>query len=127
MAEQNGEWTTPHRFWSNGHDSSVPDIREAKLIADANEVFDDADVFHSTIYDFEQGVIKDFDHNSPVLKGEMRYPFTKGSVSAIFGWILSARTAVKQDNFITERLLTYYAEPLSVFASFLGAVYPQVY
>lgn len=125
MAEQDGEWTTPHRFWSNGHDSSIPDMREAKMIADCDKVFDDADVFHSSIYDFEQSVIKDFDPKSPVLKGEMRYPYTKGSVSAIFGWILSARTKVKQDNFNTERLLTYYAEPVSVFASFLGAKYPQ--
>ncbi|MDD4690383.1 MAG: glycoside hydrolase family 38 C-terminal domain-containing protein [Eubacteriales bacterium] len=125
MAEQDGEWTTPHRFWSNGHDSSIPDMREARMIKDCDKVFDDADVFHSTVYDFEQSVIKDFDPKSPVLKGEMRYPYTKGSVSAIFGWILSARTAIKQDNFNTERLLEYYAEPLACFASFLGAKYPQ--
>ena len=127
MEEQDGEWTTPHRFWSNGHDSSTPDMREARMIADCDKVFDDADVFHSTVYDFEQSVIKDFDENSPVLKGEMRYPYTKGSVSAMFGWVLSARTAVKQDNFNTERLLEYYAEPLAVFASFLGAPYPQAF
>ncbi|MDY3031056.1 MAG: glycoside hydrolase family 38 C-terminal domain-containing protein [Clostridia bacterium] len=127
MEEQDGEWTTPHRFWSNGHDSSIPDMREAKLIKDSNEVFEDVDVFHSTVYDFEQSVIRDFDKNAPLLKGEMRYPYTKGSVSAIFGWILSARTAVKQDNFETERLLTYYAEPMSVFASLCGAVYPQAF
>ena len=55
----------------------------------------------------------------------MRYPFTKGSVSALFGWILSARMKVKQDNFETERLLTDYAEPMAVFAALCGAVYPQ--
>jgi mannosylglycerate hydrolase len=32
---------------------------------------------------------------------------------------------IKQENFKTERLITSYAEPLSVFASFLGAAYPQ--
>ncbi len=127
LSEQDDEWTTQHRFWSNGHDSSIPDMREARLIKDANAVYDNVDVFHSSVYDFEQSVIKDFDENSPRLKGEMRYPFTKGSVSAIFGWILSARTAVKQDNFDTERLLTYYAEPMAVFASLLGAVYPQAF
>lgn len=125
LREQDGEWTTPNRFWSNGHDSSIPDMREAKLIKDINKSNDDIDVFHSTVYDFEQSVIRDFNKNSPTLCGEMRYPYTKGSVSAIFGWILSARTEVKQDNFKTERLLTYYAEPLAVFASFCGAQYPQ--
>lgn len=59
-------------------------------------------------------MIRDFDKNSPVLKGEMRYPFTKGSVSALFGWVLSARIKVKQENFETERLLTSYAEPMAV-------------
>ena len=49
MAEQDGEWTTPHRFWSNGHDSSIPDMREAKMIADCDKVFDDADVFHLSL------------------------------------------------------------------------------
>lgn len=127
LEEQDGEWTTPHRFWSNGHDSSIPDMREAKLIKDSDKVFEDVDVFHSTVYDFEQSVIANFDKNSPVLKGEMRYPFTKGSVSAIFGWILSARTAVKQDNYNTERLLTRYAEPMAVFAAFNGAEYPQAF
>ena len=77
------------------------------------------------VHDFEQSVIRDFNKNSPVLKGEMRYPFTKGSVSALFGWILSARTKVKQKNFETERLLTSYAEPMAIFAALCGAVYPQ--
>ena len=100
-------------------------MREARLIKDANAVYEGVDVFHSTVYDFEQSVIRDFNKNSPVLKGEMRYPFTKGSVSALFGWILSARTKVKQKNFETERLLTSYAEPMAIFAALCGAVYPQ--
>ena len=127
LSEQDDEWTTPNRFWSNGHDSSIPDMRESRLIKDANAVYEGVDVFHSTVYDFEQSVIRDFDKNSPVLKGEMRYPFTKGSVSALFGWVLSARIKVKQENFETERLLTSYTEPMAVFASVCGAVYPQAF
>ncbi len=34
------KWTTPNRFWSNGHDSSIPDMREARLIKDANAVYE---------------------------------------------------------------------------------------
>lgn len=127
LREQDGDWSTAHRFWSNGHDSSIPDIREARMIRDANNVDADVDVFHGSVYDFEQSVISSFDKNSPTLKGEMRYPFTKGSVSALFGWILSARIKVKQDNFNTERLLTHYAEPMAVYAALCGAVYPQAF
>ena len=125
VKEQDGDWTTSHRFWSVGHDSSCPDAREVQMIADLNEALPNCEVFHSTLKEFEQGVIDEFDENTPVLKGEMREPFTKGSVSPMMGWIVSARTYIKQDNFDTERKLQNYAEPMAVFASFCGAPYPQ--
>ena len=125
LREQDNDWTTPHRFWSAGHDSSCPDIREVQMIKDLDEALPDAHVFHSTLKEMEQGIIDEFDPNSPVLRGEMRYPYTKGSVSGMFGWILSARTYIKQDNFNTERQLENYAEPMAVFASLLGAPYPK--
>ena len=125
VREQDNDWTTSHRFWSAGHDSSCPDIREVQMIKDLNEVLPNADVFHSTLKELEQGIIDEFDENSPVLYGEMRDPFTKGSVSGMFGWILSARTYIKQDNFNTERQLINYAEPLAVFATLAGAPYPS--
>ncbi|MCL2089339.1 MAG: hypothetical protein FWH14_07635 [Oscillospiraceae bacterium] len=125
IREQNHDWTTQHRFWSCGHDSSCPDIREARMIQELDNALPGADVFHSTLRDMEQGIIDNFLPDSPVLKGEMRNPYTKGSVSSLFGWILSARTYIKQDNFETEKNITNYAEPLSVFASWLGAPYPR--
>ena len=124
IREQDDDWTTSHRFWSAGHDSSCPDIREVQMIADLNEALPNAHVFHSTLREFEQGVIDEFKPDTKVLYGEMRDPFTRGSVSGIFGWILSARTYIKQDNFNTERCLTNYAEPMAVFASLTGAPYP---
>lgn len=45
LSEQDDEWTTPNRFWSNGHDSSIPDMRESRLIKDANAVYEGVDVF----------------------------------------------------------------------------------
>ena len=124
--EQDGDWTTPHRFWSCGHDSSCPDIREVQMIADCNEALKDkAEVFHSSFEDFQNELCKCADGDLPIVKGEMRHYFTKGSTSVLFGWIISARMGIKQDNFITERALTNYAEPLAVFASLLGAPYPQ--
>jgi len=125
LAEQDNDWTTEHRFWSEGHDSSCPDEREIRLIKDLNDALPNAQVFHSTLREFEQGVIDSFDPNTKTLYGEMRQPFTKGSVSGMFGWILSARTYIKQDNFRTEGIVTNYAEPLAAFAAFAGAPFPQ--
>ena len=124
--EQDGDWTTSHRFWSCGHDSSCPDIREIRMINDCNEALKDkADVFHSSFEDFQKSVCENISSDLPVAKGEMRHYYTNGSTSVLFGWIISARMDIKRDNFITERALTSYAEPLAAFASFLGAPYPQ--
>lgn len=125
MKEQDRDWTTNHRFWSIGHDSSCPDEREVQLVKDLDNALPDADVFHSTLKEMEQGIIDNFKEDSPVLKGEMRDPYTKGSVSELCGWILSARTYIKQENFDTERRIINYAEPMAVFAALLGAPYPQ--
>ena len=125
VKEQDKDWTTQHRFWSAGHDSSCPDAREVQLIKDLDAALPEADVFHSTLKEMEQGIIDNFKPDSPVLRGEMRVPYTKGSVSELCGWILSARTYIKQENFDTERRLINYAEPMSVFASLSGAPYPQ--
>lgn len=125
VKEQDNDWTTPHRFWSVGHDSSCPDAREVQMVKDLDGVLPDAHVFHSTLKEMEQGIIDEFDENSPVLKGEMRAPYTKGSVSPMMGWIISARTDVKMVNFDTEKRLQNYAEPMAVFASLCGAPYPQ--
>lgn len=125
MKEQDNDWTTNHRFWSIGHDSSCPDEREIQLVNDLNEALPEAEVFHSTLKEMEQGIIDNFNPDSPVLKGEMRDPYTKGSVSELCGWILSARTYIKQENFDTERRIINYAEPMAVFASLSGAPYPQ--
>ena len=125
VKEQDKDWTTQHRFWSAGHDSSCPDAREVQLIKDLDAALPEADVFHSTLKEMEQGIIDNFKPDSPVLRGEMRDPYTKGSVSELCGWILSARTYIKQENFDTERRLINYAEPMSVFASLSGAPYPR--
>jgi hypothetical protein len=124
--EQDGDWTTIHRFWSCGHDSSCPDIREIQMIADCDKVIKDkADVFHSNFEDFQKGVCQNISPDLPLVKGEMRHYYTKGSTSVLFGWVISARMNIKKDNFITELALTNYAEPLAVFAGLLGAAYPQ--
>ncbi|MCE5187184.1 MAG: hypothetical protein LLF76_13770 [Planctomycetaceae bacterium] len=124
--EQDGDWTTVHRFWSCGHDSSCPDIREVRMIADCGAALkDEADVFHSSFEEFQKGVCQNASTDLPRAKGEMRHYYTAGSTSVLFGWVISARMDLKKDNFITERALTAYAEPLAVFSGLLGAGYPQ--
>ena len=125
IREQDNDWTTSHRFWSLGHDSSCPDYREVQMIKDLDEALPNAVVYHSSLKEMEQGIIDEFDENSPVLKGEMRAPYTKGSVSGMMGWITSARTYIKQTNFKTEMQLQNYAEPMAVFAAFSGAPYQR--
>jgi hypothetical protein len=96
------------------------------MIADCNEAIKDkADVFHSSFEDFQKSVCENASPNLPVVKGEMRHHYTTGSTSVLFGWVISARMDIKKDNFITEQVLTNYAEPLAAFAGFLGASYPQ--
>lgn len=127
LREQDGDWTTQHRFWSAGHDSSCPDIREVRMIADCNRaVGDRAEIFHSTVKSLQDGIKANIKMDElRVLRGEMHNPFTKGFVSMLMGWVTSARTYIKQDNFRTERDITCYAEPAAVFASLCGAPYPQ--
>jgi hypothetical protein len=126
LEEQDGEWTTEHRFWSCGHDSSCPDIREVRMIKDCAKALEGkADVFHSTFEDFQKGVVESASSDLPLTVGEMRYYYTEGSSSVLFGWITSARMDVKKINYCSERLLGDYAEPMAGFASLIGAAYPR--
>jgi hypothetical protein len=125
--EQTGHWTTPHRFWSAGHDTSFPDPREIQMIADCQKALGgEASVFHSTVTAWQDGVKERAAKiNLPVVEGEMHHPASPGSSSELIGWIISSRTYIKQENFRTERELVNYAEPLSVISAMLGTDYPQ--
>jgi len=126
MEEQDDDWTTPHRFWSIGHDASFADIRETDMIRDCREALkEQADVFHSSLEQFQQGVLASAGDDLPVLRGEMRYPSTDKDYSPLLGWVTSARMYIKQANFRTERNLMSYAEPMAFFAHMLGAPYQE--
>ena len=126
MTEQDDDWTTPHRFWSIGHDASFADIRETDMIRDCAEALkEQADVFHSSLEQFQQGLLESAAADLPVLRGEMRYPSTDKDYSPLLGWVTSARTYIKQANFRAERNLMAYAEPLAFFAHLAGAPYPD--
>ena len=89
MAEQDEDWTTLHRFWSCGHDSSCPDVREIQMIKDCNDCLQGkAQVFHSTFEDFQKQIINSVSDDLPVAAGEMRYYSDSESTSPLFGWII---------------------------------------
>jgi len=122
---QDNDWSTSHRMWSFSHDSSFPNIREVDLAKDCKEAIKDiADVFHSNVKDFQDGVLSEA-KDLPVYQGEMRHFYTEGSTAPFLGWVSSARLDIKRDNFLSERELEFFAEPLAAFASFLGAPHPQ--
>lgn len=128
IAEQDPDYRTNHRFWANGHDLSCPDIREAQVIEDANEALGDAaHVFHSTFEDFQNGVIENLNMDDVnVVTGEMRNYMMRGDYFGYMGSLVgSTRTWLKQHNFMAERALQRYAEPLAVFAGMLGAEFPR--
>ena len=128
IREQDDDWSTPHRLWAIGHDASSPDLREVKLIADASRALgDQAAVFFSSMEKFQDAIRSERRDDWPVVTGEMRHPYTRGSASSMLGWIISARSYLKQDNFQAERALTHQAEPLAVFARLLGAEYPTAF
>ena len=128
LREQDADWSTPHRLWSIGHDASCPDAREVRMVADAADALkDEADVFSSDFEGFSAAIRESRCPDWPKLTGEMRHAATAGSSSVLLGWILSARSYLKQDNFRTEQALIVQAEPLAVCARMLGAAYPRTF
>ncbi len=128
LREQDADWSTPHRLWAIGHDASGPDAREVRMVADAADaVGDEADVFISDFERFQAALRASRRADWPTVTGEMRHSATAGSSSSLLGWILSARSYLKQDNFRTEQALIVQAEPLAVCARMLGAAYPRAF
>ena len=68
----------------------VPDIREVRLIADCQKALEGkAEVFHSTVKAWQEGLKANIQPDWPLVKGEMRHPYTKGSTSGCKGpeWV----------------------------------------
>ncbi len=79
---------------------------------------------HSTLPDYVAAVRSSVEANRPDLEtvvGELR---TGTDYANLLPGVLSARVYLKQENAKVQTLLEAYAEPLSVFASLLGARYP---
>jgi hypothetical protein len=117
IEKQVNDFTTPHVIWMEGHDSSGPNVKTARIIKDIKRLMPEINVVHSTLEDYTEGLRKSADAgNLPLVTGERRsaqFDYRSGN---LYGYITSARTYLKQKNFEAETWLQRYAEPLNSFA-----------
>ncbi|MGE5682833.1 MAG: glycoside hydrolase family 38 C-terminal domain-containing protein, partial [Bacillota bacterium] len=121
IENQVNDFTTPHVIWMEGHDSSGPNIKTAKIIKDIRRLMPELNVVHSTLEDYAKGLKESADEKTlRLVKGERRsaqYDLRSGN---LYGYITSARTYLKQKNFESEKWLQSYAEVLNSIAGIFG-------
>ncbi|MDZ7265609.1 MAG: glycosyl hydrolase-related protein [candidate division KSB1 bacterium] len=121
IKNQVNDFTTPHIFWAEGHDSSGPNIKTVRIIEDARKLLPQDEVIHSTLENYAQGLKTDIDLNRlPVVRGERRSSQYDRRSGNLYGYTTSARMYIKQANFATEKWLQFYAEPFNSLAAILG-------
>ncbi|MCU7495694.1 MAG: hypothetical protein HF314_16580 [Ignavibacteria bacterium] len=121
IRDQAKDFTTEHVIWMEGHDSSGPNAKTARIIKDIKTLMPGLEVRHSTLEEYADAVLKSVDrHGLKTVKGERRsaqYDLRSGN---LYGYTTSARMYLKQKNYETEKWLQYYAEPFNAFSSLLG-------
>ena len=120
------DFSTPHLFWAQGHDSSAPSHREPQLIRESNELLPNDTVIHSNLPDYVAALRKSVS-DLKIVKGEMRSVKKDNRSASLAGQVISARLYIKQANYETESLLTVHAEPFAIFNWLNGQEYPQTF
>lgn len=115
------DFTTPHIFWAEGHDSSGPNRKTVRIIQEARKLLPQDEVIHSTLEEYAQVLqsAADIEH-LPVVVGERRSSQYDRRSGNLYGYTTSARMYIKQANFTTEKWLQFYAEPFNSLAAILG-------
>ncbi len=117
--------TTRHLAFMMGHDSSVADGVELKIIAEAKALFPEDEVRHSRYPEMMEAIKSEVRWEQlEVLKGERRTPKPMPITMHLFSDVLSSRTRMKCLNTKAEYLLQRRAEPFSVLAAQVGGDYP---
>ena len=117
--------TTRHLAFMMGHDSSVADELELKIIEETKALFPEDEVLHDRYTSMMEAIKAEVDWDRlPVLKGERRTPKPMPVTMHLYSDVLSSRTRMKVLNTKAEYLLQRRAEPFSVLAAMLGAAYP---
>ena len=115
--------TTPYLAFMMGHDASVADRAELRIIDEAQKSIGKDKLFHSTLPDWIEKV-KRAAGDLPVLKGERRTPKVRTGRVHLYSDVLSSRTRMKRLNAQAEWALQRWAEPSAVMAWCLGREYP---
>jgi len=130
MIEREGRhFTTPVFLAMHGHDISVAHPYESQIIKDAKKIFKGKyAIEHTDLEGYWAAAEKYLKRDQlAVLKGEKRSYLKEGMWTFLFPGTVSARTYLKQKDFIATTRLVYYAEPLAALASSLGLPYPKNY
>ncbi|MBN2364927.1 MAG: hypothetical protein EH225_02130 [Calditrichaeota bacterium] len=128
IRDQADDFTTPHVFWAEGHDSSGPHEKTVQIIRDISRFIKDGEVIHSTLEIYAQGLKNSVETEKlKVVSGERRSSQYDRRSGNLYGYTTSARMYLKQINFDCERWLQFYAEPFYNIARLLEADIPQRY
>ncbi len=121
IEDQADDFTTPHKIWMEGHDSSGPNRQTVDILNDIRKKIPGINVRHSTLEEYAEMIAKDVEpENLKLVKGERRSSQNDNRCGNLFGYTTSARMYLKQANFDAERWIQYYAEPFNIFSSMLG-------
>ncbi len=121
IADQADDFTTRHKIWMEGHDSSGPNAQTVKIIRDIRKKMPHINVVHSTLEEYARAIAADVDTDSlKLVTGERRSAQNNNRCGNLFGYTTSARMYLKQANFDAERWVQYYAEPFNAFSGWLG-------
>jgi len=117
-------WVESHRLLGNGSDFTVPDPRVLQIIEDANTLFDDRTLVHSSLPEYVAELRHHLDFSKlGTIEGELRDgPPEASSVNA-----LGVRPHIKRRNRQAQHMLIRAAEPLATLAYGLGVSYPTAY
>lgn len=121
IEDQADDFTTPHKIWMEGHDSSGPNRQTVDIIRDIKEKMPHLDVRHSTLEEYARYLAESVDvEGLKKVYGERRSAQNNNRCGNLFGYTTSARMYLKQANFDAERWIQYYAEPFNIFSAMYG-------
>lgn len=121
IEDQANDFTTRHKIWMEGHDSSGPSAQTVNIIREIRKQMPHINVVHSTLEEYASAIANEVEvDNLKHVVGERRSAQNDNRCGNLFGYTTSARMYLKQANFNAERWIQYYAEPFNAFSGWLG-------
>jgi mannosylglycerate hydrolase len=121
IQDQADDFTSAHKIWMEGHDSSGPNRLTVNIIRDIKKKMPHLYVRHSTLEEYAALLAENLDvENLKKVFDERRSAQNNNRCGNLFGYTTSARMYLKQANFDAERWLQYYAEPFNIFSAMNG-------